>query len=140
MRVCWWLTVLVKQVQEWLGHANFNTTANVYTHLEYASKIQSAKTISDLLADNKTDIENEEQKTADKEQKLLDKDSNKLIDTDENGLNDKDETKLNNKCELNKKNETKLNNKKESKSKFEIDEAEYNEFLEWRKKKQDMEM
>ena len=41
--------VQMKQVQEWLGHANFQTTADVYSHLDFSSKQESAKTIAGLL-------------------------------------------------------------------------------------------
>ena len=34
--------VPMKQIQEWLGHSDFSTTANIYGHLEYSSKISSA--------------------------------------------------------------------------------------------------
>ena len=37
--------VPMKQIQEWLGHSDFSTTANVYAHLDYHSKITSAETI-----------------------------------------------------------------------------------------------
>ena len=32
----------MKQIQEWLGHSDFSTTANTYAHLEYSSKVVSA--------------------------------------------------------------------------------------------------
>ena len=32
----------MKQIQEWLGHSDFSTTANVYAHLDYNSKLVSA--------------------------------------------------------------------------------------------------
>lgn len=34
--------VPMKQIQEWLGHSDFSTTANVYAHLDYNSKLLSA--------------------------------------------------------------------------------------------------
>lgn len=34
--------VPMKQIQEWLGHSDFSTTANIYAHLDYSSKISSA--------------------------------------------------------------------------------------------------
>ena len=34
--------VPMKQIQEWLGHSDFATTANVYAHLDYQSKLSSA--------------------------------------------------------------------------------------------------
>ena len=39
----------MKQIQEWLGHSTFQTTADIYTHLDYSSKISSANTISTAL-------------------------------------------------------------------------------------------
>lgn len=33
----------MKQIQEWLGHSDFSTTANIYAHLDYSSKVSSAK-------------------------------------------------------------------------------------------------
>ena len=41
--------VQMKQIQEWLGHANFSTTADVYSHLDYSSKIDSAQKIAGAL-------------------------------------------------------------------------------------------
>lgn len=35
--------VPMKQIQEWLGHSDFNTTANIYAHLDYSSKVASAQ-------------------------------------------------------------------------------------------------
>lgn len=34
--------VPVKHIQEWLGHSDFSTTANIYAHLDYSSKLTSA--------------------------------------------------------------------------------------------------
>ena len=34
--------VSMKQVQEWLGHSTFSTTADIYAHLDYKSKERSA--------------------------------------------------------------------------------------------------
>ena len=34
--------VPMKQIQEWLGHSDFSTTANIYAHLDYSSKLNSA--------------------------------------------------------------------------------------------------
>ncbi len=41
--------VPMKQIQEWMGHSDFNTTANIYSHLDFNSKLQSAKAIGELL-------------------------------------------------------------------------------------------
>ncbi len=45
----------MKHIQEWLGHANFNTTADVYSHLDFSSKIISANVITDNLVKNDYD-------------------------------------------------------------------------------------
>ena len=41
--------VSLKDIQEWLGHSNIATTANIYTHLNYKNKINSANAIMSLL-------------------------------------------------------------------------------------------
>lgn len=35
--------VPMKKIQEWLGHSDFSTTANIYDHLDFQSKISSAE-------------------------------------------------------------------------------------------------
>ena len=39
---------LVK-VQKWLGHSSISTTANVYSHLDFQSKIDSAVKMSETM-------------------------------------------------------------------------------------------
>lgn len=39
----------MKDIQEWLGHSDFSTTANIYAHLDYSSKIASANALSNSL-------------------------------------------------------------------------------------------
>lgn len=41
--------VSMKEIQEWLGHSHFSTTANIYAHLDYSSKISSAQVMSNSL-------------------------------------------------------------------------------------------
>ncbi len=38
--------VPLKQIQEWLGHSDFSTTANIYAHLDYNSKLSSAQAMT----------------------------------------------------------------------------------------------
>ena len=42
--------VPLKHIQEWLGHSDFTTTANIYAHLDYKSKITSAQVMETGLA------------------------------------------------------------------------------------------
>lgn len=37
--------VSLKEIQEWLGHSDIGTTSNIYTHLNYSSKVSSANAI-----------------------------------------------------------------------------------------------
>ena len=41
--------VALKDIQEWLGHSDIGTTSNIYTHLDYSSKVASAQAIVDIL-------------------------------------------------------------------------------------------
>lgn len=41
--------VPLKQIQEWLGHSDIGTTANIYSHLDYKSKITSANVMDNIL-------------------------------------------------------------------------------------------
>lgn len=34
--------VPLKNIQEWLGHSDFSTTANIYSHLDYSAKVASS--------------------------------------------------------------------------------------------------
>ncbi|MBQ1169800.1 MAG: site-specific integrase, partial [Oscillospiraceae bacterium] len=43
--------VPMKQIQEWLGHSDFSTTANIYAHLDYSSKVASADAMLNGLKD-----------------------------------------------------------------------------------------
>lgn len=42
--------ISLKEIQLWLGHSNFATTANIYAHLDMSSKQASANTIANCLA------------------------------------------------------------------------------------------
>lgn len=58
--------VPMKQIQEWLGHSTFQTTADTYAHLDYSSKISSAETISSALT-----FEEKKEATKDKVEKIV---------------------------------------------------------------------
>ena len=49
--------VPMKQIQEWSGHADFSTTANIYSHLNYSSKLNSANTISNVFDFSKQEVQ-----------------------------------------------------------------------------------
>ena len=42
--------VPLKQIQDWLGHSDFSTTANIYVHLDYSSKLSSAQAMVSGMA------------------------------------------------------------------------------------------
>ena len=42
--------VPMKQIQEWLGHSDMGTTANIYSHLDFNSKISSANVMDGVLS------------------------------------------------------------------------------------------
>lgn len=42
-------SVPMKQIQLWLGHSNYSTTADIYTHLDYKAQEQSAQAIQQIL-------------------------------------------------------------------------------------------
>jgi integrase len=37
--------VSIKQIQEWMGHSDFSTTANIYAHLDFSAKLSSAQAL-----------------------------------------------------------------------------------------------
>ena len=43
----------MKSIQEWLGHSNFSTTADIYSHIDYHAKQQSAAAIGNALQSKK---------------------------------------------------------------------------------------
>ena len=54
----------LKAIQEWLGHSNISTTMNLYTHLNYKTKLTSANAIIDLLPGTKNEQSDDPSKTA----------------------------------------------------------------------------
>ena len=39
----------IYNVQKWLGHSDIGTTANIYAHLDFQSKVESAEKMSEIL-------------------------------------------------------------------------------------------
>ena len=50
----------MKQIQEWLGHSTFATTADIYSHLDFNSKLESADAITAAFAEEKPAEKQEE--------------------------------------------------------------------------------
>lgn len=40
----------MKQVQEWLGHSTYVTTADIYSHLDFSNKVTVGKTIGEMFS------------------------------------------------------------------------------------------
>ena len=42
----------LKEIQEWLGHGDISITSNIYTHLDFSSKVSSANAIVSTFPEN----------------------------------------------------------------------------------------
>ena len=40
----------ILQIKEWLGHADIETTANIYTHISHDRKVSMAKGLHNMLS------------------------------------------------------------------------------------------
>ena len=70
--------VPMKYIQEWLGHASYNQTADTYSHLNFNSKLESASVISNVLSkpeiiqkDEKKEHKEEETSAIDLQKEIL---------------------------------------------------------------------
>ena len=43
----------MKEIQAWLGHSNYNTTANLYAHLDTSSVLGTGKVIPNVFSTKK---------------------------------------------------------------------------------------
>ncbi|WP_214628354.1 tyrosine-type recombinase/integrase [Paenibacillus agaridevorans] len=41
--------VSLKEIQEWLGHSDYSATANIYSRLEFSSKVSSGNTMNGVI-------------------------------------------------------------------------------------------
>jgi integrase len=39
----------IKEIQEWLGHSDYNTTADIYAHIDYKAKVNMAQDINSVI-------------------------------------------------------------------------------------------
>ena len=46
--------VSMKEIQEWLRHSSYSTTANIYAHLDVKSKENSANTMNSIFGKERT--------------------------------------------------------------------------------------
>lgn len=79
----------MKHIQEWLGHSDFSTTANIYAHLDYSSKLTSASAMeSNFHLGVPEKIQRERKKMGLSQEKLAEKIgvSRQAITKWENGL------------------------------------------------------
>lgn len=53
----------MKMIQDWLGHSDMATTANIYSHIDSTSKLASANAIGEVLGDEQEQENTEAQET-----------------------------------------------------------------------------
>jgi integrase len=39
----------MKEIQEWLGHADFSTTANIYSHIDVKAKEEMGNKLANVI-------------------------------------------------------------------------------------------
>lgn len=59
--------ISMKMIQDWLGHSDMATTANIYSHIDSSSKLASANTIGEVLGDEQEQENTEVQDTESEE-------------------------------------------------------------------------
>lgn len=48
--------ISMKQIQIWLGHSTFSTTADIYAHLDFSAQEQSAATMGAMFVRGETPV------------------------------------------------------------------------------------
>ncbi len=119
--------VQMKDIQEWLGHSTFKTTADIYAHLDVNSKQQVGKVLSNKF---KQDIDSQDYEVVETFELTDNFTIDKMEDSFENAIlnRERDEFKKQALADLNNK-ATKIDSKDKEME-------EYMEFLEWKKKKE----
>ena len=80
--------VPMKNIQEWLGHANFNTTADVYSHLDFSGKVKSANIIEAQLSVGVEDEKELEREIEELKKKICEKEQlKKALKLKDNEMN-----------------------------------------------------
>ena len=72
--------VPLKQIQEWLGHSDFSTTANIYAHLDYRSKISSAQAMGQGMLLPRSDDFGSRWENVTEQDKITEPDLNPVFD------------------------------------------------------------
>ena len=117
----------MKEIQEWLGHSTYTTTADIYSHLNYTSKLNVADAISSKFK-NEIDIEKDYDEE-EEEVKVI-----KKSPWDDDYLKGYDKPKPRHPHSRPKEvedNTMKLN--KEKKDTLVVSESDYADFLKWQK-------
>ncbi len=56
--------VSMKEIQIWLGHSDFATTANIYAHIDSSAKVSAGRLMSELICGDTAKADDEEMKKA----------------------------------------------------------------------------
>ncbi len=56
--------VSMKEIQEWLGHSAISTTSDIYSHLNYSSKVNVANTLTNVFGGGTMDVKPQDSEEA----------------------------------------------------------------------------
>ncbi len=54
----------MKEIQEWLGHSAISTTSDIYSHLNYSSKVNVANTLTNVFGGGTMDVKPQDSEEA----------------------------------------------------------------------------